>query len=324
LRQRIVVVMTGGTIAALGSSPAASTIYKLEADVNPLLQMLPALTEVADIETIAFAHVPSHDLSIDEVLALARQVAARRADGSCDGIVVAHGTDTLEETAYLLDLLLPAGAPVVLTGAARPTSALSADGPFNLLQAVRVAASPAAAGMGVLVCLNDRIACARSVTKAHTSATDAFRAPEEGFVGAVMGDEVRFYWGDRPGRPHFALSDARPIPRVDIVYSSLGMSPRALAAAIEDGVAGIVIAATGNGSMAAVLKPELSRAREKGIAVVRASRVGSGFVTAAPVDEEFGTIPAGALNPQKARLLLMLALRETGDVARLAAFFRSA
>ena len=132
------------------------------------------------------------------------------------------------------------------------------------------------------------------------------------------------YWGDRPGRPRFDLSDDRPIPRVEIVYSYLGMSPRALAAAIEDGAAGIVVAATGNGSMAAVLKPHLLRAREKGIVVVRASRVGSGLVSPAPVDEEFGTIPSGALNPQKARLLLMLALRETSDIAHLAALFRSA
>ena len=302
MRRKIVVVMTGGTIAALGASPAASTAYKLEADVNPLLDILLTLTEIAEIEPVAFAHVPSHDLSIEQVFDLARRIQARRADGTCDGVAVAHGTDTLEETAYLLDLLLPAGPPVVITGAARPASALSADGPFNLLQAVRVAASPAAADMGVLVCLNDRIASARSVTKAHTSATDAFQAPEQGFVGAVAGDEVRLYWGDRPGRPNFDLSDARPIPRVDIVYSYLGMSPRALAAAIEDGAAGIVVAATGNGSMAAVLKPHLLRAREKGIAVVRASRVGSGFVSPAQVDEEFGTIPSGALNPQKARL----------------------
>ena len=183
---------------------------------------------------------------------------------------------------------------MVLTGAARPASALSADGPFNLLQAVRVAASPAAAGMGVLVCLNDRIA----------SRAIRHQGPHERH-GRLPGAGARLRRRRRGRRGSPLLGATVPAVRTSTsrtrgrslastsCYSYLGMSPRALAAAIEDGAAGIVVAATGNGSMAAVLKPHLLRAREKGIVVVRASRVGSGFVSSAPVDEEFGTIRPG-------------------------------
>ncbi|MBL8701779.1 MAG: asparaginase [Alphaproteobacteria bacterium] len=324
-KPRVAILTMGGTIASTGAAPDATTIYELDAARNPVQELLPILSGVADIVVEAFAHLASHDIPIATVLDLARRIAAIRARNEADGIVVTHGTDTLEETAYFLDLLLPAGAPVVVTGAARPASALSADGPLNLLNAVRVATSAEAADQGVLVCMNDRLSAARFVTKAHATATDAFGAAEQGHVGAVAGGEIAFFNRPRNGtRPRFDPHAPGELPHVDIIHCHLGMSPALVDHAIADGAAGLVFASTGNGSIPAAVKPSLTTARAAGVVVVRSSRVGSGAVTSAKVDDEYGTIPAGSLNPQKARLLLMLALRETRDRDHIAAMFRRA
>lgn len=324
-RPRIAILTMGGTIASIGATAAATTVYELDAERNPVLDAAPALTDAADITFEPIAHLASHDIAIETVIALARRIAAIRADGATDGVVVTHGTDTLEETAYLLDLLLAPGPPVVITGAARPASALSADGPLNLLNAVRVAAAPDAAGHGVLVCLNDRIAAARFVTKAHTSAPDAFRATEQGYLGAITGNEIAFFGtGVARDRPHFDPDRRGELPRVEIIVCHLGMSAAFVDFAIGDGAAGIVFAGTGNGSIPAVLKPSLARAHGAGLVIVRSSRVGSGAVSAGKIDDEYATIPAGYLNPQKARLLLMLALRESADRDAVARIFARA
>jgi L-asparaginase len=323
-KSRITILTTGGTIAASGADAAATTIYAIDPARNPVMDLIDMLRPTADVTLEPFCHVPSHDLTMRDVLALARRIEALQAGSGADGIVVTHGTDTLEETAFVLDLVLAPGSPVVLTGAARPSSALSADGPLNLLNAVRVAISPDAAGRGVLTCMSDRIGAARFIAKRHTSAPDAFRSDEQGFVGAVNGAEIDFF--SRAGAreaPRFRLdSIGGDLPRVTIVYGHLGMDSRMIKLAIQDGASGIVVAATGNGSMPAAIKPALAQARDAGIPVVRASRVGSGAVSAAPVDTEYGTIPAGWLNPQKARLLLMLALGQGYDRDRTAADFR--
>jgi L-asparaginase len=322
-KSRITILTTGGTIAASGADAAATTIYSLDPARNPVMDLMDMLRPAADVTLEPFCHVPSHDLTMADVLALARRIEALQAGGAADGIVVTHGTDTLEETAFVLDLVLAPGGPVVLTGAARPSSALSADGPLNLLNAVRVATSPDAADRGVLTCMNDRIGAARFIAKRHTSAPDAFRSDEQGLVGAVNGAEVDFFSraGAR-GAPRFRLDTIGDLPRVTIIYGHLGMDSRMIELAIQDGASGIVVAATGNGSMPAAIKPALAQARHAGIPVVRASRVGSGAVSAGPADTEYGTIPAGWLNPQKARLLLMLALGQGRDRASIAADFR--
>ena len=320
---RITILTTGGTIAASGSEAGATTIYRLDPSRNPVADLVPSLAAEADLRIEPFCHVPSHDLDLETVIRLARRIEELGSTGIADGIVVTHGTDTLEETAFFLDLVLAPSCPVVLTGATRPASALSADGPLNLLNAVRVAASPKAAGHGVLTCLNDRIGAARFMTKAHTSAPDAFRANEQGFLGAVTGSEISFFSTGRLGRvPQFSLNMIGELPRVEILYGHLSMNARMLELAVQDGAKGIVIAATGNGSMPAAIKPALTHARDAGIIVVRASRVGSGSVSAGPVDTECGTIPAGWLSPQKARLLLMLTLSQTNDRNRIAEYFR--
>ena len=320
---KITVLTTGGTIAAVGTDVGATTIYRLDESRDPLLDLMASLAAEADVKLEQFCHVASHDLDLETVLRLARRIDELQSTGAADGIVVTHGTDTLEETAFVLSLVLSLAGPIVLTGAARPSSALSADGPLNLLNSIRVAASPQAAGRGVLTCMNDRIGAARHITKAHTSAADAFRSHEQGFLGAVTGSEVSFFAkvGASQG-PQINLEAIGELPRVDIIYGHLGMDARMIEMAIQDGASGIVIAATGNGSMPAAVKPALTRARDAGIIVIRASRVGSGSVSAGPVDAECGTIPAGWFNPQKARLLLMLAMSRTGDRSCIAEYFR--
>jgi L-asparaginase len=322
-KPRISILTTGGTIAASGADATATTIYTIDPLRNPVMDLMASLRPVADVSLEQFCHVPSHDLDLETVLALARRIQALREGGGTDGIVVTHGTDTLEETAFLLDLVLAPSGPVVLTGAARPSSALSADGPLNLLNAVQVAAHPEAAGQGVLTCLNDRIGAARFIAKAHTSAPDAFRSNEQGFLGAVNGAELTFFARGRARKEApFRLDTIGVLPRVAVIFGHLGMDARMMELAIQDGASGIVVAATGNGSMPAAIKPVLAQARDSGIVVVRASRVGSGAVSAAPVDAEYGTIPAGWLNPQKARLLLILALGQGAGPDRVAAHFR--
>ncbi len=321
---RIAILALGGTIASLGAGADATTVYKLDPDRNPVIEAAAGLAQIADVTTEAVAHLISIDIPVALVLQLSRRIAAIFAEDAADGVVVTQGTDTLEETAYLLDLTLPRGRPVVLTGAMRPASALSADGPLNLHNAVRLAAHPDAAGRGVLVCLNDRIGAARSIAKAHTSAPDAFQAVDAGFAGRITGGRIEFFAGPPPQGPHFAPGTTDEVPQVEIIHSHLGMSSAMLDAALDAGAAGIVIAGTGNGSVAEALKPGLIRAREAGVPVVRASRVAGGAVTGNTVDDDHGCFPAGSLSPQKARLLLMLALREIRDSETLAALVRQA
>lgn len=321
-RPRITLMTLGGTIASLGASAAATTIYALDPDRNPVLDAVGGLSEIAAVTAEAVAHLSSHDIPLAMILQLARRIDRLFAEDAADGIVVTHGTDTLEETAFLLDLLLPPGRPVVLTGAMRPASALGADGPRNLYASVRVAADPAAAGRGVLVCLNDRIAAAASAIKGHTSAVEAFVAPEAGYVGALAGDTITFFAPPRPAHAiRLGAGTSDDLPRVEIIHSHLGMDATLAFAALDAGAAGLVIAGTGNGSIAEVLHPALIRARDAGIPVVRASRVTAGRVTTIAIDAALGTIPSGALSPQKARLMLMLALRETHDRQTIEALF---
>ena len=234
------------------------------------------------------------------------------AQDDIDGVVVTHGTDTLEETAYLLHLTVKSDKPVVLTAAMRPSTALSADGPLNLLNAVTVAAHASAAKQGVLVAFNNQIHSARDVTKTSTYAVDAFRSPEIGALGWVQDGRVEFQRAVvRRAYCRKASSIWKPrCLHVEIVASYAGASRAAIDAFVAAGVKGLVIAGTGNGSIHATLQQALADAIGKGVAVVRSSRVGSGHVmrNGAAADDALGSVSAGTLNPYKARVLLMLAL----------------
>jgi L-asparaginase len=310
---RIVVLATGGTIAGSAADATQTSGYQAGVvGVDRLLAAVPALSNIARIEAEQVASIDSKDLDVALWATLAERISALAAREDIDGIVITHGTDTLEETAYALHLMVKTAKPVVMTAAMRPSSALSADGPLNLLGAVMVAGSAAARGQGVLVAFNNRIHSARDVVKTSTYAVDAFHSPEVGALGWVQDGRVEFQRA--VVRPHtaatpFVAASAR-WPLVDIVASYAGASRIAVDALVAAGVRGIVVAGTGNGSIHASIQAALSEARARGVAVVRASRVGSGHVMrngAAP-DDALGFVSAGSLNPYKARVLLMLAL----------------
>ena len=314
---RIAVLATGGTIA--GSAADATNTAGYQAGVvgvERLLDAVPVLSTLAQIHAEQVASIDSKDMALALWTSLAQRVNALLSTDEIDGVVITHGTDTLEETAYLLHLTVKSSKPVVLTAAMRPASALSADGPLNLVNAVTVAASPAAHGQGVLVAFNNRIHSARDVVKTSTFAVDAFQSPEVGALGWVQDGRVEFQRS--VVRAHTVATEfviGTSWPAVDIVTSYAGASRVAVDALVGAGVRGIVVAGTGNGSIHASIQQALADAVAQGVAVVRSSRVGSGHVMrngAAP-DEALGFVTANGLNPYKARVLLMLTLAAGGS-----------
>ncbi|RZS81022.1 asparaginase [Pigmentiphaga kullae] len=301
---RLCIVATGGTIAGAGARPQSTMAYAAGAlDVAELCARVPGLDEVAAIQAEQFAAIDSKNATPAFWQSLAARVQALL-DGGADGVVVTHGTDTLEETAYYLHLALKTDRPVVLVGAMRPATALSPDGPLNLLDAVTVAAAPQAAGRGVLVALNHQILCARDAAKTNANRPDAFAAPNAGALGWVQ--DGRVAWMGRPERPHTRATPftaATPLPQVEVLAGYAGGSAALIRAVAATGARGLVWAGTGNGSASADAQEALDELRQGGVAVVRATRTGSGCVAAS------GGLPgAGTLSPWKARVLLMLAL----------------
>lgn len=326
---RVIVLATGGTIAAVGSSPTDLANYK--SGVLPgheLVAAVPQIKQVADVRVEQVVNVASYDLSIADWLVLAKRINELfAADARLAGIVVTHGTSTLEETAYFLNLTVKDDRPVVLVGSMRPATAISADGPLNLLNAVRTAASPNAVNKGVLVVMNDEINAARDVTKTNTFRLETFRSPELGLLGYVDSDEVAFYRSStrrHTKESEFDVSTLTALPKVDIVHSYVDPDVAALDTFVQRGTKGIVFVGTGAGSLAeryrlAIQKLLPTSARP---AFVIASRVGNGRVIARTEYDELRLVPADNLNPQKARILLMLALTKTTDGRELRRMFR--
>ena len=315
----VVILATGGTIAGTGASSTTTVGYTAATvGVQSLIQAVPELAKVAKVTGEQVFQIASENMSNEHWLTLAKRVNVLLAQPNVDGIVITHGTDTLEETAYFLDLVVKSRKPVVLVGAMRPSTALSADGPINLYNAVLLAASLDAAGKGVLVVMNDQIQAARDVTKTNTSTLDAFRTPELGMLGYIQGSKPFFYRAST--RKHtldteFDVSNLTALPMVEIVYGYANVGPVAVDAFVAAGAKGIIHAGVGDGSLAAKVLPALKAARQKGAIVVRASRVGQGILArnGEANDDELDFVAADTLNPQKARILLMLALTKTAS-----------
>ena len=253
----------------------------------------------------------------DVWLKLADRCNKLLAQDDVKGVVITHGTDTLEETAYFLNLVVKSDKPVVLVGAMRPATAISADGPVNLLNAVKLAASPKAVGKGVLVAMNDQIDGGRDVTKTNTTNVATFKSPELGALGYFTGGEPYFY--KESLRKHtkstvFDVSGLKELPRVDIVYTHVNDDRVLVDAAVKAGAKGIVYAGSGMGSIHKDAEPGLAEAVKNGVTVVRASRVGNGMVVEGSKEwTDEGFLNGDNLNPQKARVLLQLALTKTSD-----------
>jgi L-asparaginase len=310
-KKKIVLLATGGTIA--GSGSAAAPAYRPGViPIAEILKAVPGLQAVANVTAEQVANVGSAD--VDEAIwrKLVSRINAALADPSVYGVVITHGTDTLEETAYFLSLLVPRSKPVVLVGAMRPATMLSADGPQNLLDAVRVASSDDARGRGPLVVMNDSIFDPVSVTKVAIRRVDGFAAPLGGPVGDVLAHLPRFYRAAVPSSPAFELQPA-PLPRVSIAYTYAGFDARDLQRTVE-GVDGLVIAGAGSGGVPTSVRAPLQALITKGLPVVRTARHGGGDVWTAreagvPAPAGRSIIAGRELSPAKARILLMLALQ---------------
>jgi len=321
--QRICIVATGGTIAGKGAAPGQTASYRAgELDIADLCAAVPGLDAEAHITVEQFASIDSKDADPDFWQALAVRLQAVLDDPDIDGVVLTHGTDTLEETAYYLHLTLKTTKPVVLTGAMRPATALSADGPINLLNAVTVAADPQAQGKGVLVAMNHAVFGAREAAKLDTLRPDAFGAPNTGPLGLVH--DGRVAWLARPERVHTVgtrFTPATPLARVDILAAYPGFPIDAIQAARAAGARGLVWAGTGNSTAGQTVEAELACAAAAGLAVVRTSRVGRGMLI--PAGSAPGQIWTDSLSPWKARILLMLSIGSHLSFADIQSVFAS-
>lgn len=317
------VIATGGTISNTGTAARLTG--------EDLVQSLPGVEKVATLTIEQFSNLPSGSITPEHWRTLAQRIDALfRERPELRGVVVTHGTDTAEETAYFLDLTVASCRPVMVTGAMRRATDVGADGPANLLNSIRVAVAPAAEGRGTLLLLNDEIFAAREVAKLHTSRMDAFAAPEAGPLGVADPDTVVFRRApDRRSCPAAAFPSDQlgELPRVDIVYSYAGADSVAIEAAIQAGALGIVLASVGRGGMTPAQGRALRRAAEQGVFVVLSSRTGGGRVpvdrSETPAQWRGAILGAGDLNPQKARVLLMLALSRTRDPGEVREIIRS-
>ena len=322
------VFSTGGTIAGTGTSSTDFSNYEAGSITGEVLvASVPQLANIANIKVEQVVNVNSSNLTTADLLKLSKRINETLEDPNVAGAVVTHGTNTLEETAYFLNLTVQSERPVVVVGAMRPATAISADGPLNLLNAVRVAISPDAHGKGTLIVLNDEINAAREATKTSTFRVETFRAPDFGFLGYVDEDKVAFYRASTKRHTHnseFDVRDLEELPTVDILYSYIEPNAQTVRALASSGSKGIVFAATGGGEITNAEKAAVAALDEidgDRPVLVRGSRTGSGRVIRTTVYDEMGLIPADNLNPQKARILLMLALTRTKDPAEIRRMF---
>lgn len=326
-KPRISIVATGGSIAGVGPDRLDFILYPELGEHITIEQSLDRIPEARDIASISaedLVSVGSTAIGPEEWLRLAQRIKALLSSDQTDGVVVTHGTATLEETAYFLHLTIKSGKPVVVTGAMRPPTALGTDADLNLLDAIRVAASPAAAGMGVLTILNNEIQCARDVVKTNTFRVETFKPNELGFLGYADSDgQVVMYRA--PLRRHttaseFDVTAADSLPRVDIVYCYAGSDDLLINAVRANGSDGLVLAGFGGGSFPPRAIEAASMAVKDEIPVVLASRSTNGRVVMTPRKDEQGFIVSDNLQPQKARILLMLGLtatRDRGEIQRM-------
>src|SRR5215510_12710545 len=312
-RPTVVILATGGTIAGAASTGTQSGYTSGAVTIDAMIAAVPGIKDLANIKGEQISNVGSQDMSFDIMLKVAKRINELAARNDVDGIVITHGTDTMEESAFFLNLTVKSDKPVVMVGSMRPSTAVSADGPLNLYEAVAVAADPRAKSRGVLVVMNDWIQGAHSLTKTSTTAVQTFMSPLRGLVGVSAYGKNDFY--NNPSWKHttaseFDISNVTKLPRVDIIYADADMSPDLIDASVNAGAKGIVIAGVGNGNMNKASVDAAARAAKKGVIVVRSNRVPTGSVgrNVELNDDELNFVASDELNPQKARILLSLAL----------------
>lgn len=324
-KANVVILATGGTIAGAAGTGVQSGYTSGQVTIDAMVNAVPDVLKLANIKGEQISNVGSQDMSFEIMLKLAKRIAELTAGNAVDGIVITHGTDTMEETAYFLNLVVKTDKPVVLVGSMRPSTAVSADGPLNLYNGIAVAADPNAKGRGVMLVMNDWIHSAQTLTKVSTTAVQTFMSPIRGLIGTTaygVSEYYRYPYSKFGAKSEFNVDGVTKLPRVDIVYGDVDMSADLIDASVERGAKGIVIAGVGNGNMTKEALDACTRASKKGVVVVRSSRVATGNVgrNVEVNDDELGLVASADLNPQKSRILLSVALikqRNLKDIQRL-------
>ena len=324
-KPNVVILATGGTIAGAAATGTQSGYTSGAVTIDAMIKAVPGLTDLANIKGEQVSNVGSQDMSFDIMLKVAKRINELATGSDVDGIVITHGTDTMEETAFFLNLTVKTDKPVVMVGSMRPSTAVSADGPLNLYNAVGVAVDPKAKGRGVMVVMNDWIHGAHSLTKTSTTAVQTFMSPVRGLLGVASYGKNDFYTSPEwkhTTQTEFDISSVTALPRVDVIFMSVDMSPDLITASAA-GAKGMVIAGVGNGNMNKPSVDAAAAAVKKGVVVVRSSRVATGLVgrNVELNDDELGFIASDELNPQKARILLSLALLKNRDAKDLQKLF---
>jgi len=325
-KPKVVIVATGGTIAGAAKSETEAGYKSGAVGVDILIEAVPALKDLAVVTGEQVASIGSQDMNDEVWLKLGNKVNELLAKPDVNGVAITHGTDTMEETSYFLDLVVKSDKPVVLTGSMRPSTAMSADGPLNIYNAVAIAADPAARGRGVLVTVDDDIHSAHDIVKTHTTDVGTMSSGEAGLVGATLFGKNT--WFRSPGQVHTSKSEmsitgVTALPRVDIIYAHANMSPDLITSAATNGAKGIVIAGVGDGNMTAPAIEAMKGVIAKGVVVVRSSRTNGGIIrrNIEVSDDQLGTVASMELNPAKARVLLQLALLKTKDAKKIQDYF---
>lgn len=324
-KPRIVILATGGTIAGSASGAAQASYQPGVLSIQQIISSVPDIQELAELKGIQVCNISSQNMEESIWLELFKTIDNLFTHDLCDGVVITHGTDTMEETAYFLNLTVRHTKPIVITGAMRPATSLSADGPFNLYNAVALASSPEAHNRGVMVVMNDYILSADDVTKTNTVNPNAFSCPNYGPLG-IMRDGLPLFYRESPFRhtasSEFNITNIVTLPKTEIIYSYAFASDVAINAIIESGANGIVVAGVGHGNYNRALSKGLEKASSRGIMVVRSTRIATGGVD--PAAEEYDTRWPVSYNknPQKARILLMLALTKTKDSKEIQRIFK--
>ena len=326
-KPKIRIIATGGTIAGVSSTSASSAYTAGQVGIQTLLDAVPQILNLADVDGEQLVNIGSQDMNDEVWLKLAKRVNQLLNEEGYDGVVITHGTDTMEETAYFLNLTVKSDKPVVLAGSMRPSNAISADGPANLYNAVAAAVSPACKGMGVLCCMNNQLLDAKTVIKTHTIDCDTFEGGPSGIIGYVYNGEA--YILQTPNNKHtvnsiFDVSKITKFPKVGIVYGYANASPLPMQAFVDANFDGIVLAGVGDGNFYKDVFDVAVKAQNQGIQIVRSSRCPTGptCLNSEVDDEKYHFVASLSHNPQKARILLMLALTKTHDWQEIQQFFK--
>lgn len=323
---KVVILATGGTIAGTAASSTQAGYTSGQVTIDAMINAVPDAKKLADVRGEQISNVGSQDMTFEIMLKLADRINQLTSSGEADGIVITHGTDVIEETAYFLNLVVHTDKPVVLVGSMRPSTAMSADGPLNLYEGIAVAADPQAKNRGVMIVVNDQIHSAQTLVKTSTTAVQTFMSPLRGLLGISSYGKNEFYRypHNKYGKnSEFNVDGIKSLPRVDVVYGGAGMEPDLIDASVERGAKGIVIAGVGNGNMSKAALDACARASKKGVVVVRSTRVATGDVgrNIEVNDDELGLVASYELNPQKSRILLSVALLKQRSLSELQKLF---